>query len=158
MTKPRAGRASKFTPQIIQKIKEMVAQGLSREQIAQRLDVTVGSLQVTCSKLGVSLRRSRMRFPSYEPPKLELELSQAGSEVGLVEKGSLLKVKIAITIQRGDLLRTFDVPLTQQNSWRVGAPSIFATGKTRRVDSRNFDWSGRQRSSGKNAERRRHTA
>src|SRR5215510_7542326 len=73
MTKPRAGRASKFTPETIQKIKEMVAQGLSREEIAQRLDVTVGSLQVTCSKLGVSLRRPRMRYPSYERlPELKL--------------------------------------------------------------------------------------
>jgi hypothetical protein len=92
----------------------MVAQGLSREEIAQRLDVTVGSLQVTCSKLGVSLRRSRMRFPSYERLKPELELSQAGSEAGLVEKGSLLKVKIAVTIQRGDLLRTLDVSLSNK--------------------------------------------
>src|SRR5262245_4328260 len=112
MTKPRAGRASKFTPQTIQNIKEMVAQGLSREEIAQRLDVTVGSLQVTCSKLGVSLRRSRMRFPSYERLKPELKLSRAGLEVGLVEKE--LKVKIAITMQRGDLLRTFDVPLSNK--------------------------------------------
>jgi hypothetical protein len=37
MTKPRAGRASKFTPQIIQKIKEMVAQGLSGEQMLNDL-------------------------------------------------------------------------------------------------------------------------
>src|SRR5262245_10184922 len=114
MTKPRAGRASNYTPQTIQNIKEMVAQGLSREEIAQRLDVTVGSLQVTCSKLGVSLRRSRMRFPSHERLALELKLSRPGLEVGLVEKGSRLKVKIAITIQRGDLLRTFDVPLTNK--------------------------------------------
>ena len=113
MTKPRAGRASKFTPQTIQKIKEMVARGLSREEIAQRLDVTVGSLQVTCSKLGVSLRRSRTHFP-YERLKPKFELSQAGSEVDPVESGSLLKVKIAITIQRGDLLRTFDVPLSNK--------------------------------------------
>ena len=46
--------------------------------------------------------------------KPELKLSRAGLEVGLVEKGSLLKVKIAITIQRGDLLRTFDVPLSNK--------------------------------------------
>src|SRR5262245_42953506 len=110
MAKPSAGRATKFTPQTIQKIKEMVPQGLSREEIAQRLGVTVGSLQVTCSKLGISLRRPRMRYPSYERLKPELQLSRAGLEVGLVEKGSLLKVKIAITIQRGDLLRTLDVP------------------------------------------------
>ena len=100
MTKPRAGRAYKFTPQAIERIKEMVAQGLSREEIAERLDVTVGSLQATCSKLGVSLRRPRMRYPS--------------SEVGLIEKGSRLIVKIAITIQRGDLLRTLDVPLSNK--------------------------------------------
>jgi hypothetical protein len=124
MTKPRAGRASKFTPQTIQNIKEMVAQGLSREEIAHRLDVTVGSLQVTCSKLGVSLRRSRMRFPSHERLKPEVELSQAGSEVGLVEKGSLLKVKIAITMQRGDLLRTLEVPLSNET---VGALAVLAS-------------------------------
>src|SRR5262245_38576011 len=100
MTKSGAGRAFKFTPETIQKIKEMVAKRLSRKEIAQRLDVTVGSLQVTCSKLGVSLRRPRMRYLS--------------SEVGPIEKGSLLKVKIAITMQRGDLLRTFDVPLSNK--------------------------------------------
>ena len=32
----------------------------------------------------------------------------------MVEKGSLLKVKIAITIQRGGLLRTLDVPLANK--------------------------------------------
>jgi transcriptional regulator len=116
MTKPRVGRASKFTPQTIQNIKEMVAQGLSRQEIAQRLDVTVGSLQVTCSKLGVSLRRSRMRFP-HERFRPELELSQAGPEAGLVKnKGPLLNVKIAITMQRGDLLRTLDVPLSNKTA------------------------------------------
>jgi hypothetical protein len=36
------------------------------------------------------------------------------TEVGLIEKGSLLKVKIAITIQRGDLLRTLDGPLSNK--------------------------------------------
>ena len=34
--------------------------------------------------------------------------------MGLIEKGPLLKVKIAITIQRGDLLRTLDVPLSNK--------------------------------------------
>ena len=54
----RAGRrATKFTPANIQKIKDFVAQGISKEEIAKFLDVTVGSLQVTCSRLGISLRR-----------------------------------------------------------------------------------------------------
>jgi hypothetical protein len=55
---PRAGRPlKKFTPANIQKIKDWVAQGMGREDIAKSLDVTVGSLQVTCSRLGISLRR-----------------------------------------------------------------------------------------------------
>ena len=52
------GRRVKFTPQVIGKIKEFVAKGISRDEIADRLGVTVGSLQVTCSRLGISLRRS----------------------------------------------------------------------------------------------------
>src|SRR5262245_19059206 len=113
MTKSKAGRASKFTPQVIKNIKEMVAQRLSRDEIAHRLDVTVGSLQVTCSRLSISLRRRSMRYPSYERQP-ELQLPRAGLEVGLAEKGSRLNVKIAITIQRGDLLRTLDVPLSNK--------------------------------------------
>ena len=50
--------ATKFTPQAVQKIKESVAQGVSRDEIANLLDVTVGSLQVTCSRMGISLRRN----------------------------------------------------------------------------------------------------
>ena len=56
------GRRIKFTPQVLEKIKEFVAEGISRDEIANRLDVTVGSLQVTCSRLGISLRR--IIFPS----------------------------------------------------------------------------------------------
>ena len=33
-----------------------MAQGICREDIAKSLDVTLGSLQVTCSRLGISLR------------------------------------------------------------------------------------------------------
>jgi hypothetical protein len=51
------GRQKKFTPERIQQIKNLVEQGTSREQIAELIGATVGSLQVTCSRLGVSLRR-----------------------------------------------------------------------------------------------------
>src|SRR3954452_20079842 len=50
-------RATKFCPANVQKIKDWVAEGISREEMAERLDVTLGSLQVTCSRLGISLRR-----------------------------------------------------------------------------------------------------
>jgi hypothetical protein len=54
---PARGRRIKFTPQVIEQIKESVAAGISRDEIANRIGVTVGSLQVTCSRLGISLRR-----------------------------------------------------------------------------------------------------
>ena len=54
---PARGRRIKFTPQVIEQIKKSVAAGIGRDEIANRLGVTVGSLQVTCSRLGISLRR-----------------------------------------------------------------------------------------------------
>ncbi len=51
------GRQTKFTPERIQQIRNLVERGKSREEIAELIGVTLGSLQVTCSKLGVSLRR-----------------------------------------------------------------------------------------------------
>jgi hypothetical protein len=67
----KGGRPMKFTPERIQQIRNLVERGKSREEIAEMLDVTVGSLQVTCSKLGVSLRRPRLqngvKSPSSQP-------------------------------------------------------------------------------------------
>ena len=53
------GRQRKFTPERIRQIKNLVEQGTSREKIAELIGVTVGSLQVTCSRLGVTLRRPK---------------------------------------------------------------------------------------------------
>jgi hypothetical protein len=53
----KSGRQIKFTPERIEKIKNLVGRGKSREEIAEIIGVTVGSLQVTCSRLGISLRR-----------------------------------------------------------------------------------------------------
>ena len=44
-------------PQAIEQIKELIAQGKSRDEVANLLGVTVGSLQVTCSRLSISSRR-----------------------------------------------------------------------------------------------------
>jgi hypothetical protein len=66
-------RSSKFTPERIEQIRDLVARGKSREEIAGLLGVTVGTLQVTCSKRGISLRR-RPKFsaasslPGHEVP------------------------------------------------------------------------------------------
>lgn len=53
------GRPTKFTPERIQQICNLVERGRTREEIAEIIGVTTGTLQVTCSKLGISLRRPR---------------------------------------------------------------------------------------------------
>ena len=53
------GRQTKFTPERISQIVNLVERGKSREEIAELVGVTVGTLQVTCSKFGISLRRPR---------------------------------------------------------------------------------------------------
>jgi hypothetical protein len=57
---PPRGRPIKFTPERIQQIRNVVERGKSREEIAELIEVTVGSLQVTCSRLGISLRRPKV--------------------------------------------------------------------------------------------------
>src|SRR3954469_11602752 len=64
---PSRGRQIKFTPERIQQIKNLVERGKHREEIAELIGVTVGSLQVTCSRLGISLRRPRLK-PVPTPP------------------------------------------------------------------------------------------
>jgi hypothetical protein len=56
------GRHSKFTPERVQQIKDLVARGETCEQIAATIGVTVGSLKVTCSRLGISLRRPKVKL------------------------------------------------------------------------------------------------
>ena len=52
---------SKFTSEVVSQIKELVAQSKSREEIARLIGVTTGTLIVTCSRLGVILRRPRLK-------------------------------------------------------------------------------------------------
>jgi hypothetical protein len=54
---PTQGRQIKFTPERLQQVRNLVERGKSREEIAELIGVTVGSLQFTCSRLGISLRR-----------------------------------------------------------------------------------------------------
>jgi hypothetical protein len=60
------GRPIKFTPERFEQIKNLVERGISREEIAGTIGVTLGSLQVTCSRVGISLRRARP--PGSTPP------------------------------------------------------------------------------------------
>jgi hypothetical protein len=53
------GRQIKFTPERMTQIRNLVERGKSQDEIAEIIGVTVGTLQATCSRFGVSLRRPR---------------------------------------------------------------------------------------------------
>jgi len=74
------GKPTKFTPERLQQIINLVERGKSRYEIADILDVPAGSLQVTCSRLGISLRRPKInngvcfeqkRKPAGYQPRVE---------------------------------------------------------------------------------------
>ena len=54
------GKPTKFTPERLQQIINLVERGKSREEIADILGATAASLQVTCSRLGISLSRPKI--------------------------------------------------------------------------------------------------
>jgi hypothetical protein len=115
---PNRGRRVKFTQQAIEKIKEFVAGGISREEIANRLGVTVGSLQVTCSRLGISLRRIISRNGSRRHTA-DVRLGSVGiahvreqKEVSQPEACAAPVAKFAITMRHRGKEQTSDIPLS----------------------------------------------
>jgi hypothetical protein len=138
-TSPSArGRRAKFTPQAIEKIKELVAQGASREEIANSLGVTVGSLQVTCSRLGISLRRKILhsgRSPHLRDPKgrvipfqgsvgVAYAREQKTEEVPQKVVSLADSVEIAIMMRRRGKEVSTDVPFTSRD---IGELALIAT-------------------------------
>ena len=79
------GKPTKFTPERLRQITNLVERGKNRNEIADILGVTPGSLQVTCSKLGISLRRpkinSGVRFEQkLKPPCENVSLTHHSSD------------------------------------------------------------------------------
>jgi hypothetical protein len=135
---PATTRRIKFTPERIEQIKNLVERGKGREAIAELVGVTVGSLQVTCSKLGISLRRRRfdngirMRpssgprpiggsavdaqpvLPSNNAKLAQVAEGEQAQTVRKYEEGSLRGlVNLSINFHYNGVERTTQVPLTR---------------------------------------------
>ena len=112
------GRRLKFTPEALQKIKGFLAEGISRDEIANRLGVTVGSLQVTCSRLGISLRRiispngSRRRTADVRLGSVGIAHVGEQKEVSQPEACATPVAKFAITMRYRGKEQTTDIPLS----------------------------------------------
>jgi hypothetical protein len=89
--------ARKFTPENIARIKDWVAQGIGRNEIASRLDVSVGSLQASCSRLRIGLRR-RSAEDSIEHVRQDDHAVQA---------------KLTLVMETRNRQAAFDLPLGQ---------------------------------------------
>ena len=116
---PRSGRPTrKFTPANIQKIKDWVAQGMGQEDIAKSLDVTVGSLQVTCSRLGISLRRRD------NAPRVRVErrafVSNGRVYAGHLQREPNSRAKFQLVLQSHGMEQTTDLPFTTSDIGRLG--------------------------------------
>ena len=98
------GRPIKFTPERLQQIRNLVERGMSREQIAETIGVTLGSLQVTCSRMGISLRRSHCVAAAAPAPR-----SEAPKEARPVER----RAKLAVRMQYQGHERVIELPLSQ---------------------------------------------
>ena len=94
-------RATKFCPANVQKIKDFVAQGMSRHEIAELLDVPLGSLQVTCSRLGISLRRRHVLNGNASHPPMIGHMRVDG--------------QFQISLERDGVRRATALPLTARD-------------------------------------------
>ena len=103
-------RKVKFTPERIEQIKNLVEHGKRREEIAELIGVTVGSLQVTCSRLGISLRRPRLK-PVPTPPSKPAKAADV--------------VRFAISMRYRGEERTTELPLTQDMITQLAVEAAF---------------------------------
>jgi hypothetical protein len=116
-------RQVKFTPERINQIKNLVERGRKREEIAELIGVTVGSLQVTCSRLGISLRAPTInngiarvtRSPS--PPLAPSPVSPAAPTAA--------GVNFTVAMRYGDRERTTSLPLTQDMIEQLAFEAVF---------------------------------
>ena len=102
------GRRVKFTPQAIKNIKDFLAEGISRDEIANRLGVTVASLQVTCSRLGISLRR----IISPNGSRRHVRIAHVGEQKEVSQPEACGAPVVAITMRYRGKERTADIPLS----------------------------------------------
>ena len=119
------GRPKKFTPEKIQQIRNLVERGKSRDEIAEIIGVTTGTLQVTCSKLGISLRRPTFDMGAGLLSRQRPRYQKNGSPN---QSGSPLESSEIACAERPHAV--LEPTITEEA--RIGAPS--AVGSHRKVN------------------------
>jgi hypothetical protein len=96
---------TKFTPTIIIQIQRWLDKGLSADEIAERIGCTVGTLRVTCSQLGISLRRRKQSCGPAKDDRNGTRRVRASTQ----HVGSGPRARLILSVRRGtlDRLRTY---------------------------------------------------
>jgi hypothetical protein len=114
-TIPQRGRRRKFTPEAIEKIKELRNQGARREDIADSLGVSVNSLSVTCSRLGLSLRSEHHtadQDASAKPAPHGIAQAREHKEASQAAADTTPSGKFSVVVRCGDKEIATDIPFT----------------------------------------------
>jgi hypothetical protein len=106
------GRPIKFTPERIEQIRNLVERGMTPEQIAETIGTTVGSLAVTCSRLGISLRRPK---PSQSKDRVMIISNDKAQPSPAPTTKVGPKFTLSLRIDYGDQTRTTVVSLDQDD-------------------------------------------
>jgi hypothetical protein len=116
-TVPRSGRrATKFAPDNLQRIRELVSQGTPRARIAEILGVSVGSLQVTCSRLGISLRNRNAANETGVPRTSRAFVPHSHRQSEQVQGRG---VKLEVTLRNGGRQSTTEIPISVHDLTKV---------------------------------------
>jgi hypothetical protein len=118
---PRSGRL-KFTPERIEQIRNLVERGMTREGIAATIGVTVGSLAVTCSRLGISLRRPTFnngirllqRDRPLDKPMSTPERPEQRSKTVQTEWPAATEANFVLLMNYKGVQRTTELPFSRQ--------------------------------------------
>ena len=97
------GRPIKFTPERIEQIKNLVERGKSREDIAEIINVTVGSLQVTCSRHGISLKRPKLNNGVGHAPRSRSDMPAQDR-----------RAQLALRLRYRGIDRIVELPLSEE--------------------------------------------
>lgn len=115
------GRKVKFTPEVIEQVKQWVAEGVNRVEIAKRVGSSVGSLQVTCSRLGIRLRR-KTAFALSQVRRVKRSPSLATYSINghplLLTREDEINLAIEATMRGigiGDLLQQIAIAAIEKN-------------------------------------------
>lgn len=121
------GRPIIFTPERLEQINNLVERGHSREQIAEIIGCTPGSLAVTCSRLGISLRRPKpapgtlsaaavrvVPLCTADPPKTNGGPPPDGPKPAAPEPAEPETVTVELRIEYKGRARQYKIPMSSE--------------------------------------------